>query len=170
MSDIDRDLLPARCLIDTGVLIRALGQFEDEHAATCQDFFDAMIECKKQILLATPVIAEVLRGQPAPIPRTPSIIPVAFDSRAPEILGIEIPVDVLRSESQKTGHSRTYLKYDAMIVACAKRWAAECIVALDGDHGVLAQHVQIPVRHPRDFLRRQVVIPFVKKSGAEQPG
>jgi hypothetical protein len=126
-----------------------------------------MIACNKQMLLATPIIAEVLRGQPQPIPRTKSLIPVAFDSRAAEILGLEIPVEVLRSESTRTGHSRTYLKYDAMIVACAKRWAAECIVALDGDHGVLAQHVRIPVSHPRDFLRRQIVIPFQKKSGAE---
>lgn len=46
------------------------------------------------MLLATPIIAEVLRGQPQPIPRTKSLIPVAFDSRAAEILGLEIPVEV----------------------------------------------------------------------------
>jgi predicted nucleic acid-binding protein len=155
MSDIDHGLLPARCLVDTGVLIRALSQFDDKQAAVCRDFFDAMVACGKQMLLAAPVIAEVLRGRPQPLPRTKSLIPVAFDSRAAEILGLEIPVAVLRSESPKSGHSRTYLKYDAMIVACAKRWAAECIVALDDDHGVLAHYVEIPVRHPRDFLCKQ---------------
>jgi hypothetical protein len=47
-----------------------------------------------------------------------------------------------------------------MIVACAKRWEAECIVALDDDHGVLAQHVGMPVHHPRHFLRKQIALAF----------
>lgn len=164
MSDIDPESLPARCLIDTGVLIRALGQFQDDDAAVCRDFFDEMIACGQRMLIAAPSIAEMLRGRPQPLPRTKSLIPVAFDVRAAELLGLEIPVAVLRSESSMSGHSRTYLKYDAMIVACAKRWAAECIVALDNDHRILAKHVDMPVRHPREFLRKQVDIPFDGKT------
>jgi predicted nucleic acid-binding protein len=167
MSDMDPKSLPNRCLVDTGVLIRALGQFQDEHAQVCRDFFDEMIVHDKRMLVAAPSIAEMLRGQPQPLPRTKCLVPVAFDSRAAELLGLEIPVDVLRSHSSATGHSRTYLKYDAMIVACAKRWEAECIVALDGDHGLLAQHVNVVVRHPREFLLEQVIIPFDRKARSE---
>ncbi|PRQ07838.1 type II toxin-antitoxin system VapC family toxin [Enhygromyxa salina] len=160
MVDIDPESLPARCLVDTGVLIRSLGQFEDEHTQVCRAFFEQMIVKGQRMLVAAPSIAEMLRGQPQPLPRTKSLIPVAFDSRAAEVLGLEIPVAVLRSESSITGHSRTYLKYDAMIVACAKRWGATCIVALDGDHRVLAKYVEMPVRHPREFLCKQIAISF----------
>lgn len=44
------------------------------------------------------------------------------------------------------------MKYDAMIVATAKRHEAECIVALDGDHVTLAKHVGLAACRPSDFM------------------
>jgi predicted nucleic acid-binding protein len=158
VSDIDVELLPAKCLADTGVLIRALGQREDEHSEICRAFFDAMVQNKRQILVAAPTVAEMLRGNPQPLPRTRSIIVVAFDNEAAQLLGLEMHVSVLKDKSKIDGLTRTYMKYDAMIVACAKRWEAECIVALDDDHIRMAAHVQMPVKHPRQFLKQQTVL------------
>lgn len=163
MAEIDPDLLPGRCLVDTGVLIRALGQREDEHADKCRSFFDAMVGAKRQMLVAAPTVAELLRGNPQPLPRTRSVVVVSFDNTAAEILGVEIPVSVLHDHSAKTGHTRSYLKYDAMIVACARRWEAQCIVALDDDHVALARHAGLVVRHPAAFVRRQTVLPFERR-------
>lgn len=35
-----------------------------------------------------------------------------------------------------------------MIVACAKRWDADVLIALDADHFKLAKHVKLEVREP----------------------
>ena len=161
--EIDTKLLPGRCLVDTGVLIRAMGQFEDETAGLCQAFFDAMVKSKnKRMYVAAPTVAEMLRGNPQPLPRTRSLVVVSFDNSAAELLGTEIPVRVLKELRANTGLSLSYLKYDAMIVACAKRWNVECIVALDTDHVVLATHVNMPVNHPRDFIHRQTRLQLVE--------
>jgi len=169
MADIDPDLLPEKCLLDTGVLIRALGQRQDAESEVCRDFFDAMLLAKKIILVAAPTVAEMLRGNPQKLPRTRSIIVVAFDREAAELLGTEIPVAVLKETAKTTGLPHTYMKFDGMIVACAKRWQADCIVALDSDHTKLASHISMTVNHPRDFLVQQTVLPFKRKSSQSGP-
>ena len=146
------DALPERCLVDTGVLIRALRQRSDDEAPACVAFFDAMVSSSgRRMLVAAPTVAEMLRGNPQPLPRTRSLLVVPFDSRAAELLGTEMPVDVLRVHRAHDQLPLSYLKYDAMIVACARRWEADCIVALDTDHVTLARHVGMPVLHPRQF-------------------
>ena len=155
--DIEHERLPNRCLVDTGVFIRALGYHDDEHRLPCVAFFEAMLQTQgKQILLAAPVLAELIRGGPdREIPRTPHVAPVSFDLHAARICGKEMPPNILRRFANGP-YRLTYLKYDAMIVACAKRWEAECIVAIDTDHHKLASHVNIPVHHPREFRRAQM--------------
>lgn len=160
--EIDASLLPEKCLLDTGVLIRALGQRSDSDASACQAFFDAMVASNgKRMLVAAPTVAEMLRGHPQPLPRTRSLLVVPFDLRAAELLGTEMPIEVLKTQRIDTNLPLSYLKYDAMIVACAKRWDAECIVALDTDHVVLAKHVGLSVRHPRQFAHRQMRLMLV---------
>lgn len=167
MADIDPERLPMKCLVDTGVLIRALGQFADGNAQVCRQFFDAMIEHRRRMLVAAPTLGEMLRGNPAPLPRTRSVVVVAFDSEAAQILGLEMPVRILTARADRDGLPRTYMKYDAMIVACAKRWEAECIVALDSDHVLMAASIGMNVRHPRDFLERQTVLPLFTRESSD---
>lgn len=167
MAEVDPARLPSKYLVDTGVLIRALGQFSDEDAEVCQKFFDAMIEHRRRMLVAAPTLAEMLRGKPAPLPRTRSVVVVAFDSEAAQILGLEMPVSVLKAQAKSDGLTHTYMKFDAMIVACAKRWEAECIVALDGDHVRMASSVDMEVRHPKDFLERQTVLSLFERESSE---
>jgi len=115
--------LPRQCLVDTGVLIRALRQNSDVYAKSCRAFWDSMIDAKNQILIAAPTLAEVLRGNPkTKIPSTRSIRVIPFDRKAAELLGHKLPVTVTKTAAKKSGLSHTYFKYDAMIVACAKRW------------------------------------------------
>lgn len=170
--DIDERALPNRCLADTGVLIRALGFCDDENTPICRAFYEAVLKSTvdKVILLAAPVLAEMLRSDSSrQMPTTPRMVPVAFDSHAAQICARELPMSILkRAENLPL----VYLKYDAMIVACAKRWGAECIVTLDSrHHQQLAAQTSIPVRHPAEFLRTQQVITFPPASPpASQPG
>jgi hypothetical protein len=78
-----------------------------------------------------------------------------------------MPVEVLKAQRIDTQLPLSYLKYDAMIAACARRWEAECIVALDTDHVVLAKHVGLPVRHPRAFAHRQMKLELAPGEPAE---
>lgn len=150
---IDADTLPARCLIDTGVFIRALRDREDDETPGCVAFFEAMIRAGRTMLLAAPSLAEALRGNPSlGLPLTMHLEHVPFDRRAAELFGKKLTVNVLRAESANTGLSHTYLKYDAMIVATAKRHDAECIVAIDGDHAQLARQVDLGAKRPSDFM------------------
>lgn len=155
--EIDASSLPEKCLLDTGVLIRALRQRSDADTSACRAFFDAMVNSNgKRMLVAAPTVAEMLRGHPRPLPRTRSLSVVPFDLRAAELLGTKMPISVLKAQRFDINLPLSYLKYDAMIAACAKRWEAECIVALDTDHVVLARHVGLPVCHPRQFAHRKM--------------
>jgi predicted nucleic acid-binding protein len=48
-----------------------------------------------------------------------------------------------------------YIKYDALIVACAKRHNAKVLVTTDGAQTKLAVKVGLEVRTPSDFLSTQ---------------
>ena len=154
LPDMPIAVLPETCLVDTGVLIRALRQRHDDETPACHAFFDAMVNSgSRRMLVAAPTVAEMLRGNPQPLPRTRSLLVVPFDLQAAELLGEEMPIQVLRAHRAPDQLPLSYLKYDAMIVACARRWDADCIVALDTGHVTLARHVGMPVLHPRQLAR-----------------
>ena len=158
---IDPDLLPARALFDTGVLIRALRQKQDADSIPCQDLFDAMLANGREIIVAAPTLAEMYRAmpqgaKPKPLPRFPGVEVIAFDERAARVVGAELPMGVLRKTNTAAGTPLSYLKADAMIVACGKIGSVACIVALDADLHALAPQVGIAVRRPIDFEKKQV--------------
>jgi predicted nuclease of predicted toxin-antitoxin system len=90
------------------------------------------------------------------VPRTTGIEVVAFDQLAAEILGRRFPMAVLK-EIMRSGTTMSHFKYDAMIVACAVRYSAECIVALDDDFAPLGAHVGMSVYHPTTSWPRRVL-------------
>ena len=66
-----------RRFFDTNVLIRALRAGPgDEH---CSELWSALVQSKRQILIATPSLAEFLRKSADTIPRTPSRLALYLD-------------------------------------------------------------------------------------------
>jgi predicted nucleic acid-binding protein len=89
---MDPKLLPDRCLIDTGVLIRALRQQQDANTVDCAAFVEAMVMAEKTVLIAAPTLAEVLRSKPeTTVPATRHVVVVPFDRRTAELLGEKMP-------------------------------------------------------------------------------
>jgi len=130
---MDPKLLPRRALLDTGVLIRALGEHPtDPRSADCREFLDAMVAVGNDVLVAAPSLAEMIRAMAVPkVPATNSIVVVPFDDQAAIVLGTTFPMVALKQLALKTGVALTYLKYDALIAACAIRHRAEFVVSID---------------------------------------
>jgi hypothetical protein len=82
--EIDPTKLPQRALVDTGVVIRALGERPDDlRSPTCEAFWNAMLENGREILIAAPSLAEVMRQEGKDsFPRRKGVEVVAFDDRA----------------------------------------------------------------------------------------
>jgi predicted nucleic acid-binding protein len=158
---MEADLLPRRALIDSGVLMRALEpHHRDAIAPVCMLFWETMLAHELEILVAAPTLAELIRsGASGDVPRADNVEVVAFDDEAAMLLGKTFPVETLKSVRDTQGClSLTHLKYDAMIVACAIRHRAECIIAIDPDIPRLGQMVKIPVVSPLHFVQPQSVI------------
>lgn len=158
---MDPSKLPGRALIDTGLLTRAMGDLPpDEFTPNCKDFYEAMLANGRDLLIAAPTVAEIIRKDgKRQIPRTARIEVVAFDAVAAEILGRRMPMDVLKTIRDQLGTDLTHLKYDALIVACAARYKADCIVALDGHFPPLAATVDIDCFPPSHYLAKQLSLP-----------
>jgi hypothetical protein len=121
---MDSRKLPGRALVDSGVVTRSMGDLApDDATEVCKGFYEAMLAFGREILIAAPTIAEVMRkdGLRA-LPRTNGIEVVAFDDQAALVLGKTFPMDVIKSLNH-SGTSRSYLLYDALIVACGIRTA-----------------------------------------------
>lgn len=151
---VDRKLLPANALVDTGVFIRFLGERNDARTEACKGFCEAMLNEGRNLYVAAPTLAEVMRHKGKPIPHQKGIVVVAFDQVAAELLALQMPMAKLQEAKTLVGTSLTYLKYDAMIVACALRAKTAAIVSLDGDFPKLAP-TTIPLKRPEDFAAAQ---------------
>ena len=62
----------------------------------------------------------------------------------------------LHEAQSNSGLGLAYLKYDAMISACALRCRTRTLVALDNDHVVMARHLGLSVLHPKEFASSQL--------------
>jgi len=159
--EIDPTTLPQRALVDTGVLIRALGERpSDPNSPVCEAFWTAMLENSRELLIAAPSLAEMIRQEgKGSFPRRRGVEVVAFDDRAAQELGRRFPERVLQLERDATSLPKHYIKYDALIVACAIRHKATHVITLDGPMTSLAGKAGIQVVAPTVFLRAQLKIP-----------
>ena len=162
---IDRKALPLRTMIDTGVLIRALGDRPDDpDSAVCRELFESILETGKRILVAAPSIAEFLRGRGGSEPPAfEGVDVISFDYAAASLTGSKFPPSILKSVPGGTG---TALKYDALILGCALRARANCLVTLDARMGPLAEAVRMQLKRPEDFLEPQASLPFPEEPQA----
>jgi predicted nucleic acid-binding protein len=149
MIDISR--LPLRPLVDSTILIAAWSNRRDADHQTCVDFLESMELADREMLVATPTIAELLRGSAIELPRRKSFVPVAFDQRAADILGRELPKSILQKVKEETGARYQYIKYDAMIAACARRYNATCIVSSDPHLPRLARPLSLTCVTPNEL-------------------
>ncbi len=148
--------LPSTALVDTGVFMRFLGERpEDPHTRASAKFCQAMFDRGHEVFVAAPTIAEITRHRGKPLPRVKGVTVVPFDDRAAQILGLEMPMARLHEVQQGSGLGLTYLKYDAMIAACALRCRTRTLIALDSDHVVMARHLGLSVLHPGHFTSAQ---------------
>ena len=112
-----------------------------------------MLAAKRQILIAAPTITEITRSTdfPAlPPPSVPNVLVVAFDLRAALVCAEKFPEQVIKNEQQSTGLFLNYLRYDALILACAIRYEA-VLVTLEAPMTKLAANAGLECKRPEDF-------------------
>lgn len=151
VSRFDEKKLPKVALLDTTIWLRALGWADDE-TASCVSFVEAMIHHERRLLIAAPTISELIRGDVTrKVPNRKGIVPVAFDINAAETLGRLAPKAWLSTFPEG---ERTFIKFDALIVACAKRWGAECVISIDTKQTMkkVADAAGLPLSDPEDYL------------------
>ncbi len=148
---------PRRPLVDSSVLIAAWTKKRAEPARDdCIAFLEGVEAEDGEILIAAPTITELLKGTPPlELPRRKSVVPVPFDARAARNLAKLFPPTVLQAIRDENGHLLAhYIKYDAMIVACAKTFGADCIITLNGKcFDPLARHIGLQCHHPRAYKK-----------------
>jgi predicted nucleic acid-binding protein len=161
---IDPKKLPASMLIDTTVALRGFGAGDaDEHSPICLELVDACIQQGTSLLIAAPTLAEILRGGATkPVPRVHGVEVVAFDEPAARKLDA-FSADFLKSFSTEEGLRLTYIKYDALIVACAARYKVAYLVSLDQKQRRFAIKAGVNAVTPEHFLENQ--LPLFPGSG-----
>lgn len=157
VSPIDKKLLPRRALLDTGVVMRALGDRpSDPDSPICRELFEAMLAVGADILIAAPTLAEMLRKDPTKDPpRTSNIIVVPFDQGAARALGLAFPHANMVALRDASGLHIGYWKFDAMIAACALRHRADAIIAIDPGMRKLGASIHIEAKHPNEYRSAQ---------------
>ncbi len=156
---------PRRPLVDSDVLIAAWTERRVEPTREdCVAFLEGVENNDGVILIAAPMIAELLKGTPPlELPRRHSIVPVPFDAKAARVLGKSLPPHVLQVIRDEAGQPSGYhFKYDALIAACAKRFNADCIISLNVKHmAPLATHLGLQCRTPAAYRKaRQEALPL----------
>lgn len=155
---IDATKLPMRVLLDTSVLVAALRHEPgDEDAA---EFFRTMVNQKREVLVSTLSVAELLRRAPtSPLPRVKHVRTVAFDDRCGEVCGKHFAPIVLKGEAAKAAMlPAAYWKFDALIVASAIRYGAECIVTADEGQKRLAARAGLRALGVSSFQGAQLTL------------
>lgn len=154
---IDPSRLVRRVLFDTTALIAALCEASKEPGAEAyRELFDAFIVNGHTVLVAAPSLAELLRRpEAAQLPRREGLVVGAFDAAAARTLAEHLPLSAI-TPAKASGAPAAYIKYDALIVACAIRHRAECMVTRDGAQSHMAKVAGLRCASPGDFQTEQL--------------
>jgi predicted nucleic acid-binding protein len=178
---IDPKKLRSPTLLDTTILVAVArsiaGRKVTAEEQLCSVLFDALVAEKKEIFIAAPTYAEFLRQPHATklSSHVSTLNVVVFDRLAAKMLGERFPKSALTKFQEPPVNGQparppiTYIKYDAMIVACALRHGANAVVALDTKLLEMATAVGLYAATPHDFTGRQQVIPGIIASPAHPP-
>jgi predicted nucleic acid-binding protein len=152
---IDTLGLPGRALLDSSVAIPALRRESGDEI--CADFLDAMVDSRREVLIAAPTLAEILRGDPdAELPRTRYVRVVSFDQVAAHALGVRFPPATLKEWRDAEGAPLDYYKYDALIIATAVRYRVDAFISRDDRQLRFASSVGLTARLPTAFEQPQL--------------
>jgi predicted nucleic acid-binding protein len=143
-------------MLDSSVLVPALRRGKGDE--TCAELFDALVDARRNVLIAAPSWAELLRRSPAmPTPRTRYVRVVAFDLLAAEALAKHFTPTVVKSARASGARGALgYYKYDVMIIACGIRHKVDGFITLDPEQGKQATAAGLRVHTPDDFLPAQL--------------
>lgn len=155
-AGFDKYKLPSRSAWDTSALIRALGQRpSDPRTDLTSRLFATLLNQPAQaaqVLIPSVALMELMRFHRAPIlPRTSHIVVVAFDERAALEVAAAFP---WTSSSGKNSETRANGDFDRMIVGCAVRHHADCLITLDTGSAMIdaAKQLGMTLSRPIDFL------------------
>lgn len=162
-----RRKLPARIMMDAGVIVRALdhesgARKKDPRAKECRELWTrALQECR--VLVPPFVVLELLAGQrgaPA-FPVVRAIEHVAFSYQVAEQMAAWAAPTAHAEVAKRTGASRRVVGFDALVVGTAKFHGADVLVTLDDDVLALAASAGVPAARPRELLTwQQQSLPF----------
>jgi predicted nucleic acid-binding protein len=159
---IDPKRLPSTVMFDTSVLIPAsLRRTGPSQEGACAPLLDALASEGRAVLVAAPSLAEFLRRAPkTPIPHIGTIEIVAFDRISADLLAQKFPKHALTTfrSNAKGDPPMHYIKYDAMIVACALRYKVDAFVSIDDSQRTMASAVGLKVAWPRDYMSPQQIL------------
>lgn len=100
--------------------------------APSRELWEALVNHKRDILIAAPTLGECLRGGHK-VPLVHGVEVISFDRPAAVLLGTGLPMSVLRKVKNDGGPPLSHLKFDALIIACALRGQADILVSYDPD-------------------------------------
>jgi predicted nucleic acid-binding protein len=123
-----------------------------------------MVRKGSRVMIAAPTLAELLRRPPKEQrPLMSQIEFVAFDADAARRLAEKLPQQVHLDHREGTAQPKNYIRYDAMIVACAVRHRAHVFVSTDTAQRAMANQAGLITAVPSDYLKAQTTIPFPKR-------
>jgi predicted nucleic acid-binding protein len=156
---LDRSKIPTRFLIDSGVLMRALeypyqksiARPGDERPDECRALWRLALKGNHEIVIAPHTVFEFrLNDTSSPMPWSPKVQSGNFTGAMVE--------DLLKWLNRgrvnrliTPEHPRSLIKWDAMIVGCAKSERATHIFSLDDDVHKLAAEAKIPCMRPSEL-------------------
>lgn len=152
--------LPTVAAVDTGVLIRFLGDRDDAHSEQCKDFCEAMLQQRNPLLVPAPCLAEVARGRGARVPLIRGIEVIPFDAPCAHTLGVHLAQASLIQPPTSDGLPGAYWKFDTLLLACAIRWESRVLVSLDERLRRLAIRVGFDAREPKEFSKEGPQLPL----------
>lgn len=162
---IDPKALPRRALVDTTILLRALELVDDPNTRLCKAFFEAMLEAEREIAIAAPTLAEVIRRDGRPPPRTRGVTILSINQMVATEMGTRLPMSILRKTQKSVDLELTHIKFDSLIVGCSL-WYKLPLVTLDSGQEKLAAAAGGRTHHPAEFLDKQLKIPFEQPTGS----
>jgi predicted nucleic acid-binding protein len=157
----DNPGIPPRCLVDSGVFMRALELDRPKWAGkpetlASRRFWETAIKVHPThddaILLSSITVLEFSLDPKAPqIPEVFGVEYVAFDRATAADMATWCSPRTVDAVAKATGVTRTMVKYDALIVACARVHRAAMVIMLDTDVIELSRLAGLQVKGPGDF-------------------
>jgi predicted nucleic acid-binding protein len=158
---------PARMMLDSGVIIRALdyknpSRKQDPWVRDCRAIWERALS--ESIVLMPPlVLLELMSGEGAPpeFPNVGAIEHVGFSYQVAEQMAKWAKPKAGKKVAKETNTTRRVVQYDMLIVGTAAFYKADMLVTLDEDVKKLAKLAKVRAEDPKVVLRgTQTELPF----------